>query len=178
MPGRRFLPGQAVQWPVYATGHYGMALLVYAPVGFVLLGTAPLLAFLGGAVVLSLATLPDVDLRIPFVPHRGPTHSLLFLALVAGVLGAAGFLLGQGSWRPLGGPVRGAAFGVVLGAVGIGSHLLADVLTPMGVNVFWPVPADHVSLDVARADNTLANYGLLFLGAAATAGVLLLSGYV
>lgn len=161
-----------------ATGHYGMALLAYAPVGFVLLETAPLLAFLGGAVVVSLATLPDVDMRLPFVPHRGPTHSLLFLALVAGVLGAAGFLLGQGSWRPLGGPVRGATFGVVLGTVGIGSHLLADALTPMGVNVFWPVPADRFSLSVARADNTLANYGLLFLGAAATASVVVLSGYV
>jgi inner membrane protein len=163
---------------VYATGHYGMALLAYAPVGFVLLETAPLLAFLGGAVVLSLATLPDIDLRLPLVPHRGPTHSLLFLALVAGVLGAGGFLLGQGSWQPLGGPVRGAVFGVVLGTVGIGSHLLADALTPMGVNVFWPLPADRFSLSLARADNTVANYSLLFLGAAASAAVLVLSGPV
>ena len=122
---------------MYATGHYGMALLAYAPVGYVLLEMAPLLAFLGSAVVLSLATLPDIDLRLPLVPHRGPTHSLLFTALAAGGLGAAGFLLGQGSWQPLGGPVRGAVFGAVLGVVGIGSHLLADILTPMGVNVLW-----------------------------------------
>ena len=153
-----------------------MAMLVYAPVGFVLLETAPLLAFLGGTVVLSLATLPDVDMRLPLVPHRGPTHSLLFLAAVAAVLGAAGFLLGQGSWRPLGGPARGAVFGVVLGVVGIGSHLLADVLTPMGVNVLWPLPADRFSLSVARADNTLANYGLLFLGVTACVAVLVVSG--
>jgi inner membrane protein len=62
--------------------------------------------------------------------------------------------------------------------VGIGSHLLADALTPMGVNVFWPLPADRFSLSLARADNTVANYGLLFLGAAASAAVLVLSGPV
>ncbi len=163
---------------MYATGHYGMALLAYAPVGYVLLEMAPLLAFLGSAVVLSLATLPDIDLRLPLVPHRGPTHSLLFTALAAGGLGAAGFLLGQGSWQPLGGPVRGAVFGAVLGVVGIGSHLLADILTPMGVNVLWPVPADAYSLSVARADSTIANYGLLFLGALACVAALALSSLV
>jgi inner membrane protein len=103
---------------------------------------------------------------------------LLFLALVAGALGAVGFLLGQGSWRPLGGPVRGAAFGVVLGVVGIGSHLLADALTPMGLNVFWPLPADSYTFSVVRADNTVANYALLFLGALATVAALALAGWV
>jgi inner membrane protein len=161
---------------MYATGHYGAALLVYAPVAFVLVRTDPLLAVVGGGVVLSLATLPDVDMRIPLVPHRGPTHSLVFLVCVATVLAGAGYALGQGSWQPIGGPFRGAAFGALFGVVGVGSHLLADALTPMGVNVWWPVPTDRFSLDVARADNTLANYGLLFLGSVACVLALLVAG--
>ncbi|PSP99537.1 metal-dependent hydrolase [Halobacteriales archaeon QS_4_70_19] len=160
---------------MHATGHYGMALLVYAPVGYVLLGVDPLLAFLGGAGVVALATLPDVDLSLPFVPHRGPTHSLLFLALVAGALGAAGWAVGQGSWQPIGGSVRTALFAAGIGLLGVGSHLLADMLTPMGVNLFWPIPAKPFTLALTRADDTLANYALLGLGALAAAAVLLVA---
>lgn len=166
---RSFKPEADDTATVYATGHYGMALLVYAPVGALLLRVDPPLAFVGGAGVLALATLPDVDMDIPLVPHRGPTHSLLFLALVAGVLGGVGWLVGQGSWRPLGGPLRSAVFAAGIGAVGVGSHLLADMLTPAGVNLLWPLPADEITFDIARADNTVANYALLGLGAFAAA---------
>ncbi|WP_254833122.1 metal-dependent hydrolase [Haloglomus salinum] len=156
-------------------GHYGMALLVYAPVGYILVQADPFLAFVGGAGVLALATLPDVDMDLPLVPHRGPTHSLLFLALVAGALGAVGYAVGQGSWQPLGGPTRAAVFGAGIGVLGVGSHLFADMLTPAGVNLFWPLPADSFTFDIARADNTVANYALLGLGAFATAAVLLVA---
>lgn len=163
---------------MYATGHYGMALLVYAPVGYLLLGADPFLAFVGGAGVVALATLPDVDMDLPLVPHRGPTHSLLFLALVAGALGAGGWLVGQGSWQPLGGPIRSALFAAGIGVLGVGSHLLADILTPAGVNLLWPLPAEEITFGVARADNTVANYALLGLGALAAALALVVGGPV
>ncbi len=152
-----------------------MALLVYAPVGYILVQADPFLAFVGGAGVLALATLPDVDMDLPLVPHRGPTHSLLFLALVAGALGAVGYAVGQGSWQPLGEPTRAAVFTAGIGVLGVGSHLLADMLTPAGINLFWPLPADSFTFDIARADNTVANYALLGLGAFATAAVLLVA---
>lgn len=159
---------------MYKTGHWGAALLVYAPVGYLLLRSDPLVAFVGGGVVLWLATLPDVDHRLP-VRHRGPTHSLLFLALVAGTLGAVGGALGAESSR-VAETLPGVGLGVVLGTVAIGSHLLADMLTPMGVNPFWPVPAKPVSLYVTRSDNPVANYALFGLGVAASVGVLYLAG--
>lgn len=154
---------------MYKTGHYGAALLAYAPVGYLLLGRRPGLALLGGAGVLTLATLPDTDQRIPLISHRGPTHSLLFLVLVAGALGAAGWLLGE-NLLP-GTQLELALFGALVGVVGIGSHLLADMLTPAGINLFWPLPLDPHSFYVARADNTLANWGLLALGVLVTATV-------
>jgi inner membrane protein len=160
---------------MYATGHYGAALLVYAPVGFVLLRVDPTLAFVGVAGVLALATLPDYDLRVPFVKHRGITHTLLFTLAVSALLGAAGWQLGQGSYRPLGGPTRTALFGFGVGLLGLGSHLLADMLTPAGVAALWPLSDHEFTLSVARADNTLANWGLLALGAFATAAVLLVA---
>ena len=160
---------------MYATGHYGAALLVYAPVGFVLMRLEPTLALVGGAGVLALATVPDYDLRLPVVKHRGITHTLLFTLAVSALLGAVGWRLGQGSYQPLGGPATTAAFGFGIGLLGLGSHLLADVLTPMGVAVFWPVSNKRYSLSVARAANPIANWALLALGVFVTAAALLLS---
>lgn len=160
---------------MYALGHYGVALLLYAPVGFLLARFEPTLTALGGAGVLALATVPDYDLRVPLVSHRGITHTLLFTFAVAGLLGTVGWQLGRGSYTPLGGPVRSAAFGFGVGLFGIGSHILGDVLTPAGVAVLWPLSDHEYSVSLTRADNTLANWGLFALGVVATAGALLLS---
>ena len=51
-------------------------------------------------------------------------------------------------------------------------HLLADVVTPAGLKPFWPVSDRRYTLDIVRADNPLANYGLLVLGVLATLCVL------
>jgi inner membrane protein len=159
---------------MYPTGHYGAALLAYAPAGYLLLVWRPGLAVLGGAGVLALATLPDTDQRIPLVRHRGPTHSLLFLVLVAGVLAVIGWSLGGNS--SLGTPLELGLLGALVGVVGIGSHLLADMLTPAGINLFWPLPREPHSFYVTRANNTLANWALLSLGVFVTAAVLLVAG--
>lgn len=172
---RTFKPAGAASGGMYATGHYGAALLVYAPVGFLLMRVEPTLALVGGAGVLALSTVPDFDLRLPFVTHRGVTHTLLFTLAASALLGAVGWQLGQESYQPLGGPTTAAAFGFGVGLLGLGSHLLADVLTPMGVAVFWPLSSKRYSLSVARAANPLANWGLFALGVFATAAALLLS---
>jgi len=59
---------------------------------------------------------------------------------------------------------RPTAVGFVVGTTAIVSHLLADVITPMGITPFWPVSDRHYTFDICRADNTLANYALLALG--------------
>jgi inner membrane protein len=154
---------------MYRLGHYGAALLCYAPLGLVL-ADLRMLAVLGGAVSLALASLPDVDQKIPFVDHRGVTHTVGFAIAVGGVLGAAGFL--AGGEASLGTPLLLAAFGFGVGFTAIVSHLLADVITPMGITPFWPLSDRHYTLDITRADNWLANYALLGLGVLVTLGVL------
>ncbi|MFW5964045.1 MAG: metal-dependent hydrolase [Natronomonas sp.] len=156
---------------MYKTGHYGAALLVYAPVGFLLLSVDPGVAIVGCLGSVGLSRLPDYDLRVPFLEHRGITLTLLFLIVVTAALGGAGFLVGQ---RVGADPVLAAGLGTVVGVVGVGSHLLADALTPAGVPLLWPLSDTDYSLSLARASNPIANYGLLVLGVAATAAV----GYV
>jgi inner membrane protein len=146
---------------VYRAGHYGVALLVYAPVGFaLLLSGRPTLAVAGGAVVLALTPLPDYDQRVPVVSHRGSTHTVAFALLVGGVLS------GVASAGGLAVPLVGFAF--FAGALSVAAHLLADWLTPAGVRPFWPLTDREFSLSMTTAANPLANYLLLALGVLVT----------
>lgn len=161
---------------MYRTGHYGVSLLLYAPVGFaLLLASYPAVALLGGAAMLVLATLPDYDLRVPFVEHRGPTHTLAFALLVGAVLGGAGYE----SAPALGLDPRVAGLaGTAVGTYGIVAHLVGDVLTPAGIAPFWPVSGRNYSLSVTRADSTVANVGLLALGVLVTVLAAVVGGRV
>ncbi|GGL30677.1 hypothetical protein GCM10009037_12990 [Halarchaeum grantii] len=156
---------------MYRTGHYGVSLLVYAPLGAALLAAGYRVpALVGGAAMLALAPLPDYDQRVPFVTHRGVTHTLVFAWLVGTTL--AGLTL----FLPAAGPERLAlaSFGFGVGALGVVAHLLGDVLTPAGIRPLWPLRDTRYSLALWTADNALANYGLLGAGVAATVAVLLL----
>lgn len=159
---------------MYRTGHYGVALVAYAPLGALLLAVAtPEVALLSGAAVLALTPLPDYDQRIPLVKHRGGTHTVAFAVLVGVLTGLVGWALGAGP-APLG-PLAGAALGAVVGVHAILAHLAADAITPAGIRPLWPVSDREFALGWVRAANPLANYGLLAAGAVLTAVVLWLA---
>ncbi|MDS0298551.1 metal-dependent hydrolase [Halogeometricum sp. S1BR25-6] len=164
---------------MYWKGHCGVSLLVFAPAGFALVRLGrPDLAFVAGATMLWLTMLPDVDHKVPGLPHRGPTHSLFFAALVGGVFaGVARALssvdagLGDAGLAVLAGGSL-TVFAFCLGFLTVLAHLLGDALTPMGVNFLWPLSGRRDTVSAWRADNTLANYALFGLGVFAAAGAL------
>jgi inner membrane protein len=172
---------------MYRTGHYGAALLTYAPVGIALMLVGfEAAAVVGGMGVLALARLPDYDLRVPFVSHRGPTHTLGFALLVGLVVGAGlGTLAVAGAESgtvdetgvlPSVQVVAVAAFGFLVGFLAVVSHLLADALTPAGIEPWWPLTSKNYSLQLVGADSTVGNYGLLALGVFVSAVSLLVAG--
>ena len=77
-------------------------------------------AFVLALVTEAAALLPDIDLKIG-LKHRGITHSLLALALIAG----AAWYVDHRLALPI--------------AVGYSSHLILDMLTIWGIPVLWPV---------------------------------------
>jgi inner membrane protein len=159
---------------MYRKGHLGVSLLVFAPVGFALVRAGYTeLALVTGAVMTWLSMLPDVDHRVPGIPHRGPTHSLAFAALVGLVFAGLGSLVGART--SLGYSFGLAAFGFLLGFVTVLAHLLADALTPSGVNFLWPLSGTRYTVSVTRADNTVWNYLLFGLGVFAVAAATLLA---
>ncbi|WP_336003132.1 metal-dependent hydrolase [Halorientalis halophila] len=158
---------------MYKAGHVGVSLLVFLPVGVgLVLAGRPELALLGEAVMLALASLPDVDHELPLISHRGVIHTVWFALLVGVALGAVGWVLGGRPATPTDAELAVAGFG--FGTLGIVAHLLGDVLTPMGITPFWPLSRRTISLRVVRARNPLANYGLLAAGVFATVGAIML----
>ena len=147
---------------MHRLGHYGVALGVYAPLMTILLLLgAPLLAGLGLMGILLATRWPDIDLKLPFITHRGPTHTVWFAGLV-------GFLY-AGLFSPLsplhaGHPYVVPAFGFLIGFLSIGSHLLADAITPSGVTPFYPLKRNHYTADLTTADSRVANILLLLIG--------------
>ncbi|MFD1599706.1 metal-dependent hydrolase [Halobellus rarus] len=161
---------------MYRKGHFGVSLIVFAPIAFALLAFDRAdLALVTGGTMLWLAMLPDVDHRIPGVPHRGPTHSLAFAALVGAAFGAAGVAVQTIAGGEIAVDVatitQGVSLGVAgfaLGALTVVAHLLGDALTPAGVNFLWPLSGRTYTLGLWTADNAVANYGLLATGVFAT----------
>ena len=81
---------------MHRRGHVGMALLAYAPVGFLLLQDRQLgLALLGLIGVITVEPLPDSDFWIPGLKHRGTSHSILCALVVGGVIAALGWFIGN-----------------------------------------------------------------------------------
>jgi inner membrane protein len=151
---------------MHRKGHIGAALAACAPTAFVAVVVAPpALAFIGGATTFGLAMLPDLDQKLPFVDHRGVTHTIHFAGVVGWFLGLAGIVFGTtvGIWTAIGLGV----FGFVVGFVTILSHIAADALTPMGVEPFRD--GRHYSFDPVKAANPIGNYLLLGIGVVAVA---------
>lgn len=139
---------------------------------------------LGGAA----AVFPDLDfigfavnpLRYLAQWHQGPTHSLLLLPLWALLLGGlfCTLLRRRPAWWQA----------VAISAVGLASHLLLDVITAYGTQLWYPLSATRVSLGLVFVIDPLFT-GLIVAGLWVSvrssgrrglggAGMLLLCAYV
>jgi inner membrane protein len=141
---------------IYLKGHLGLTATLYVPFGVVLAVSDPLLALVAGLFTVACGLAPDIDSYVGdrFLEHRGITHTVGFAALV-GIVGAWMF-----SYSPIDNPV----LGFVLGVVGVGSHLVADWLNPMGVRPWYPVLDRRLSLELCNAGDPMVNRLLLALG--------------
>lgn len=156
-------------------GHYGVALLLYAPVAFLLLGRGDdALALVGGALAVALAMAPDCDHVLPFVEHRTVTHTFVFALFVGAIAGVAGWVVGSTADATTAKAFGRFTFGVA--TLTVVSHLLADVITPMGIRPLWPFSGRHFTLRLVLAKNWAANAVLFALGAIATLFVVFATG--
>lgn len=139
---------------MHERGHIGTSLLVYTP--FVMWWIKPAhgiaMAALGVVFVVTFAMVPDLDMKIPIMKHRGFSHTLWFAMIVGGIGWYIGSEIGLGLLVG------------VLSFLVIWSHILGDALTPMGIRPFHPVSDMKFTLDLWNADSKIGNTILLLLG--------------
>ncbi len=110
--------------------------------------TALIMSATGAEAVIAIfgALLPDVDSSTSMVgryakpiakifPHRGPTHSIIMLALC--------FIISP--WL----------------ALGAATHLLLDMLTDRGIMLFWPI-SKNIRLPFAKYNSTDSLFEKIF----------------
>lgn len=178
---------------MYKTGHYGAGLLFLAPVVFLLVYFQHyLLAALAAIVILSLTRLPDIDLYLKGVKHRGMTHTLVFAAgmgVITGIaLAAALYAIPDEvlnvvpvifevstSVRTL---VYAFGFGFILGSIAIIAHLVADLVTPTGLQPLMPFNDERYRYELTRASDPYGNIAFFLIGKGAVLGAVFLALYL
>lgn len=161
----KYMPNIFFTGVMLALGHAGITLFVYAPIAYVLLVSGKEKALgVGVIVVLLLTPVPDIDMLLPFLDHRGITHSLVAAGCLGVAVGLAGWMSNLSS---VGTASERAALGFLLGSVSIVSHLLGDVITPMGLQLFYPASQTWYSVNLVSAFHLEANRLLFVLGAVA-----------
>lgn len=153
----------------------GIAFIGYSPVVFTLSYYGHLELAVVGMVGLSFAVfVPDFDLWMPGVKHRGMTHTWL-AGVVLGVLYVLGlvFYFTQYTGSPVGvlgvtsellAYVVASAFAFAIGFFGVVLHLVGDVITPMGVRPHQPWSNQEYTLDLVYAADKAANEQLMEAG--------------
>lgn len=82
-------------------------------------------------IVLTLSVIPDIDILIPHVEHRGPSHSLLMAVIVFIPL----FVL----YGKMASPYFAAL---------IQHSLIGDYIAGYGVQLLWPLTPQHFGVDI------------------------------
>lgn len=146
---------------MYSKGHIGLTLLILSllMIPFRYSETAIVIILFSAM----LSSLPDIDLSLQRfssrLHHRGPTHSILFAAMVGISFG----LLLYYSHQTLG----WFGIGFLSGFMGVVSHLIGDMLTYHAFKPLWPLSDREVALGLCPAGSRTVNEGLMTLGAAA-----------
>lgn len=166
---------------MYRDGHVGVALLGYSPIVYWLAAADQLTAMALGLVgVVFGCTLPDLDMQISWLKHRGLSHSVVAAGVIGIVYALAGVWLAFQGTVPVAttllGLLQAAAFAFAIGAGAVILHLLGDVLTPMGIRPWQPWSNREYTLNVTTAANSDANEFLLKSGSAAFVAAVVL-GY-
>lgn len=158
-------------------GHFGIALLMYAPFAFIFillgwfeLGVLELVFTLVGV------GLPDKDTKLKIVKHRGFTHTIWFAILVSfgsmGFIAAVPLIIDISTFATIG--LVEIVLGGLFTGYGVITHLLGDMITPRGIRPFHPiVPREKLkykisdrkyTLELTNARNKTANTVLLVIG--------------
>lgn len=165
---------------MYKSGHFGLSLTLYAPfLYFFLQSNRYLVGLLGLFIVTACSSLPDLDLKIKFIKHRGYSHTIVGAVVIGAIISVATFIsyvyiiniISSFGLEMKYTAAMFAVMGFLFGFYGTLTHYAGDIVTPMGLKPLAPFSKKEYTLDLFYAKNKLANGGSLFLGFLITASV-------
>lgn len=164
----------------------GTNILLFSPIMLIiLLFNNEFLAFAGLAFVAFFASLPDIDIKyshLPFITHRGITHTVWFGIIIGFITSIIFYLLSPVLFDQ--NSILIGLYGGFIGFYAVIGHIFADSFTPMGIRPFKKpkyIPNSRIfsnkrySFDFFTAANPIANSLLLVLGVITCVGALYIS---
>ncbi len=165
---------------MYNKGHIGINMILFSPVLFIMIILEFfVLGIVGLISVIYFASLPDIDLKVKRLKHRGFTHTISFAVLMGlislfiaifinSIVINIGFI--HASLFNL---IFIPVYGFFIGFFIVMGHIMGDIITPSGVRIFKKpkyVPNLSIfsdkkySLNLIKAKNIFANVLFLFVG--------------
>jgi inner membrane protein len=147
---------------MYARGHIGLGLITTAPLLYFISKTQSVSLIIGTLLLVgTVSPLPDIDLKIPLLKHRGMTHTVWYAIGVGVLFAIATYTTNLSVFQST---VLTSGFYFVFGFSLVGSHILGDVITPMGISPFQPFSTQKYSLGVVKSANRYVNTALFIVG--------------
>lgn len=148
---------------MYREGHIGINIILYSPI-MLLLSIFELnnIAIIGFLLMVLFPSLPDKDQKIPFIQHRGFTHTIWFSLIIGTLIGSIFYGLST-IFNILLKPIHTFIVMFLIGNLLILFHLAGDFLTYAGINIFHPIGSKS-SLNLWESGDPKPNFGFLFIG--------------
>lgn len=175
---------------MHSQGHFGVSMVLCAPVLFVsIISEMYVVGVLVCGLMLMFSSTPDIDLKIPWVSHRGFTHTVHFAILFGGFMSIVSFVALTSikelfvieyiiQLSVLSSIVQISSVIFIGSVLGVMSHLFGDILTPTGVHFFSRSNNFGYSLNVCNAsskvgNNSIVKLGFLIVGLTIVSGILI-----
>lgn len=165
---------------MYRKGHIGINMMLFAPILFIMIILEfVILGIIGLISVSYFASLPDIDLKIKRLKHRGFTHTISFAVLIGLIVFMIGLFVSN-IFMALG-IINTSLFNLIfisiysfyIGFFIVMGHIAGDIITPTGVRIFEKpkyIPNSYIFSDKnytlfsIPAKSNIANFVFLFLG--------------
>ncbi len=138
-------------------------------------------AVIAAFIMVGLTRIPDWDMHLALIRHRGITHTLTFAAFMGILTGIALAGLAHGMedaltdlirdmpdalkpFIPTPSVVQAFGFGTIIGFLSIVAHLFGDIITPTGIRPLLPFSDTRYRYPVTYASDPLSNIMLFLAG--------------
>lgn len=148
---------------MHKRGHVGMTAILYSPIAYTLAYyNYTMYAIAGLIAIWFFAGLPDIDMKLPKVTHRGPVTHSVFSSIGMTILTGTLLTLISHTYTISTLTNQTILFiSLLMGFIFL-AHLAGDIITYSGIAPLAPIKNTNITLNLCGADSIIFNW-LFFL---------------